>query len=285
MSKKQLLSFFLCLLLLFSVTGCSQKPQSETLKIAVTIPPVATFVSAVTQNLAEIQVLVPVGYSPETYSPTPKELMSAQEAALYFSIGVPAEEEAILPHLNSSTQIISLDQAAEQDYPARYIGTERDPHVWLSPKRVQSMVTCIIDTLCEYDPVHAGIYEQNGASFLAELGALDLEIEETLSDLDNRTFLVFHPAFGYFADDYNLNMLALEEEGKEATPQHMQEMIDLAKAQDVHVIFYQEEIDSRQAEAFARELSGKTVALDPLSSDYCNNLRKMATTIKEAIQN
>ena len=78
-------------------------------------------------------------------------------------------------------------------------------------------------------------------------------------------------------------MLALEEEGKEATPQHLQEMIDLAKKEDIKVIFYQEETDSKQAKAYAEEIGGKTAQLAPLAADYIENLEKMAQTIKEAI--
>lgn len=282
---KRILALFLLGSILLGLVGCTQTPQTDKLKIAVSIPPLATFVQAVVGEMAEVQVMVPPGYSPETYSPTPKELASAQDAAIYFSVGVPAEREAILPHLNAATEIVQLDKIVDENYPPLLIGEERDPHIWLSPKRARVMVSAMISTLCERDPDHADLYHQNGHTYLSELGFLELEIQETLVDLENRTFLVFHPAFGYFADDYGLTMLALEEEGKEATPQHMQAMVDLAREQNVRVLFYQEEIDSRQADAFARELSGRTVALDPLSADYSNNLRHMANTIKEAVGN
>jgi zinc transport system substrate-binding protein len=79
-------------------------------------------------------------------------------------------------------------------------------------------------------------------------------------------------------------MYALEEDGKEATAQHLQEMIDLAKAENIKVIFYQDEIDSSQSEAFAEEIGGKTVQLAPLAANYIENLKSMADTMAEAMQ-
>ena len=78
-------------------------------------------------------------------------------------------------------------------------------------------------------------------------------------------------------------MFALEEEGKEATAAHMQEMIDLAKDEGIKVIFYQAEIDSRQSAAFAEELGGVTAKLEPLSGNYIENLKIMANTLAEAM--
>jgi zinc transport system substrate-binding protein len=100
----------------------------------------------------------------------------------------------------------------------------------------------------------------------------------------NKQFVVYHPAFGYFADDYGLTMVALEEEGKEATPQHLQDVIDFAKSENIKVIFYQAEIDSSQSAAFAEELGGKTMELSPLSGDYIENLKAMAGLMAEVMQ-
>ena len=79
-------------------------------------------------------------------------------------------------------------------------------------------------------------------------------------------------------------MFSLEEEGKEATPKHLAEMIDLAKREDIRAIFYQEEIDASQARAFAEEIGGKTIQLSPLAADYIDNLRAMAGLMAEVMQ-
>ncbi|MGB4659342.1 MAG: zinc ABC transporter substrate-binding protein, partial [Mobilitalea sp.] len=127
-------------------------------------------------------------------------------------------------------------------------------------------------------------YEQNAVDYIAQLDEVDQEIKDALKGVESKNFIVYHPAFGYIADDYGLKMYALEEEGKEATAQHLQDMIDLAKEENIKVIFYQEEIDSSQSEAFAEEIGGKTIQLAPLAADYINNLKNMAKTMAEAMQ-
>ena len=113
---------------------------------------------------------------------------------------------------------------------------------------------------------------------------MDKQIKNALEGVKDRKFIVFHPAFGYLADDYDLQMYALEENGKEATPQRLQEMVDLAKEENIKAVFYQAEISSKQAESFAEEIGGKTVQLAPLAPDYIENLKNMVTLISEVMQ-
>jgi zinc transport system substrate-binding protein len=146
------------------------------------------------------------------------------------------------------------------------------------------MVEVITETMVSLDAENAQTYQDNAEAFLKELDRVDAEITETFAAIQNKTFIVFHPAYGYFADDYGLEMYALEENGKEATPQHLQDMIDLAKAENIKVIFSQAEIDSKQPDAFAEEIGGEKVMLEPLSEDYIANLEHMAKAISGAMQ-
>ena len=97
-------------------------------------------------------------------------------------------------------------------------------------------------------------------------------------------FIVYHPAFGYLANDYGLKMYSLEQDGKEATISHLEEMIDFAKEENIKAIFYQSEIASTQSETFAREIGGKTMLLEQLSANYIENLDKMARLMAEAME-
>ncbi|MBQ4100703.1 MAG: zinc ABC transporter substrate-binding protein, partial [Oscillospiraceae bacterium] len=159
----------------------------------------------------------------------------------------------------------------------------RDPHIWLSPKRVSVMIEAIRDKMCEINPENAEIYTSNAKAYIDKLKAVDDEIKLVLSSVQNKKMIVFHPAFGYIGEDYEITMYSLEEEGKEATATHLAEMIDLAKRENIKVIFYQEEIDSSQSKAFAEEIGGKTVMLSPLAPNYIENMRLMAKTISEAM--
>lgn len=296
---KKLIYLALSLCLIF-MTGCSagagaQKPAdspkatAETAAkvkklVAVTIVPQQTFVKAVCGDLADIVVMVPPGSSPETYEPTPQEMKNFSDASLYFTIGVPVEKANILPKAGS-IKVVSLQNEVANAYPDRtFDGKERDPHIWLSPKRVKVMVKVIAKNMSQLDPSNEAVYNKNADAYIKQLDELDGEIKSALAGVKSRKFIIFHPAFGYFADDYGLIMYALEEEGKEATVKHLQEMIDFAKKENIKVVFYQEEIDSSQSKAFAEEIDGKMMQLSPLAADYINNLKAMTKLMAEVMQ-
>ena len=285
---KKLIPFILILTFLISLCGCAAENTASGIDndkkiIAVSIVPEATFAQKVCGDNFEIVTMIPPGASAETYEPTPAEMQKLQKAEVYFAIGVPSEENSILPSLSKETKTVELHTESEKIYPALKIDGGRDPHLWLSPKRVKIMVTAIAEALSEADPENKELYTANAEKYCHELTDLDDEITQLLKDKQNRKFIAYHPAFGYFADDYSLTQYALEEHGKEADAKHMTEIIDLAKTEDIKVIFYQAEISGRQAAAFAEEIGGTAVCLEPLAADYTENLRKMAKTLAEAM--
>ena len=280
-----IMSFALILSILF-VSGCSNDNKDESNKpiLAVSIVPEQTFVKAVCGDLAEVIAMIPPGNSPENYEPTPKEMEQFSKASIYFTIGVPTEEANILPNVRD-IKVVSLQNEVASVYADRTFGSgERDPHIWLSPKRVKVMIEAIAHEMSKLDPKNEITYSENAKAYNEQLDELDGQIQSALTGVQSKKFIVYHPAFGYLADDYGLTMYALEDEGKEATPQHLQEMIDLAKEENIKVIFYQDEVDSSQSEAFAEEIGGKTIQLAPLAAEYIGNLKSMAETMAEVMQ-
>jgi len=281
------------LMLVGLLSGCQQQPVTaptgadDRLKVAVTIVPQATFVKEVGGDLVEVVTMVPPGGNPENYSPTPQQMMQFSDADIYFTIGVPAEA-ANLPQLISlspTIKAVDLPALVDRKYPpVTFPSGERDPHMWLSPKRVQEIVRLTAEQLTLLDPVHGDIYAANSAAYIERLGQLDNDIRSALADLPNRTIIVYHPAFGYFAADYGLTMIALEEEGKEAAAVDLQRVIDLARAQNIKVVFYQAEIDSKQSRTLAAEIGGQAEMISPLAPDYIDNLHKTALTFQRVLQ-
>lgn len=290
MSIRRLLCFALPVVLLMSalLTACGEPAPAEegTAKpiVAVTIVPQKTFVEAVCGDLVQVQVLVPPGNSPENYEPTPKAMEAFAKADIFFAIGVPAEDTGILAKA-ASIHTVRLDEEVAKEYPElEFEPGERDHHIWLSPRRVQVMVEVIAREMGMLDEANRETYTQNATAYIEQLEQLDADIAAALDGVQNRQFLVYHPAFAYIAADYNLEMLALEEEGKESTAKRLQEMVDLAKQNNVKVFFYQAEMDSRQVRAFAEEIGAETRLLEPLSPDYIENLKNMADLMAEAMQ-
>lgn len=249
--------------------------------IGVTLVPQKTFVKEVCKELADVVVAIPPGYSPESYDITPAQRKKLGSVSVYFSIGVAAEEASIFPYLGN-VKITELDKEAASVYPERkFEDGERDPHIWLSLKRVSVMVDAIAREMGILDGANKEKYYENARLYKEKLKAAETEIAEALSNVKNKSFITYHPAFGYFADDFGLEMHALEKSGKEATGQHLGNMIDFAKANNIKVIFYQRESGNRQALSFAEEIGGKAIELEPLAENYIENLIKTAHIISE----
>ena len=157
-----------------------------------------------------------------------------------------------------------------------------DPHVWTSPRLVALMSVNIRDTLAELAPTHAEDFASNQAAFAAELAGLDTDIRALLADLPSRKFLVFHPAWGYFAQDYDLIQVPIEQGGKEPGPRALAALIDEARRDGIRVVFVQPQSDPRFAARIAEAIGGQLIPIDPLAPDYLTNLREVARRIAAA---
>jgi zinc transport system substrate-binding protein len=220
-------------------------------------------------------------------------MQALSDAQVYFTLQMPTEQVNVLPKasgFNESLKIVDLRAAVSQAYPLlngegqEVTSVENalvDPHVWLSPKRAVVMVQAIADTLSEIDEANEDVYQANAADYIADIEALDSEILQTLSALDNKSFLIYHGAYGYFAHDYGLKMTAIEIEGKQATAEEMQRVIDYALNNDIKTVFYQEEFDDSQAATIAQEIGGTVHKVAPLSLNYIQGLRDFTNALAQ----
>ena len=263
--------------------GAQSKPT-----VVVTIAPQAAFVREVAGDRVNIVTVLPPGANHETYSPPPQDMAQMSNAALYLALGLPPERANILPKLaemNRNMKIIDVQKEVAQSYTPRFFAPDdQDPHIWLSPKRAILMVQLTARELSLLDPANREFYATNAQQYVGQIEAAEREARELLSPMANRTFIVYHPAFGYFADDYNLTMVALEEEGKEADPRRMREVIDMAREKGIKIIFYQEDIDGRQSRTFAEELGGRAEKISPMATNYVDNIRRMARSFAEGLK-
>lgn len=291
---------FIVLALVLLLASCQSDTDSTGLKVAVSIGPQKAFVEAIAGDLVEVVVMIPPGFSPANYQPTPKQMVDFNDASVYFHLDVPAEVNIMSSISNDNIRLVDLADVSDSVYPARYFEEEeeeeedhdeehdhdhvgRDPHIWLSPRRVVVMMDEMIKVLSEIDPENKDVYESNGKAYIEKLTALDEAWMNTFSEFDDPTFLIYHPSYGYFSDDYNLNMMPIESEGKTATIKGLEDVIDYAIAHDIKGIFYQDEFDSQQAEIVAKEIGGKTIKVSPLSENYIEALEEMVEALKDIL--
>lgn len=282
MEKKIIYLVVISLMISTFLMGCgkSEEIKDEKLTIAVSIVPQASFVEAICGEQVNVVTLVPPGYSPENYEPTPEEAATFQNADIYFAIGVPTEEANIYTRIGESTKLVKLQDNVASVYPDRYFEDGgRDPHIWLSIKRVKVMIEVMTEEISLLDEANRNVYENNMLTYITKLDALEVKMQTLMEGTSGTSIIMNHPSFGYLADDYSLKMLSLEENGKEATPKHLQELTDFAIENEIHTVFYQAEVASEQVEAFAEGIDAEVVQLSPLAPNYIENMEDMLQKI------
>jgi len=203
------------------------------LKVVVTILPQAEFVEKVGGNMVKVMVMVPPGANPHTYEPTPKQLIEVSEADIYFQVGSGIDFERSfmrkIIEVNSRMLVVNCSEGIKI--------VNGDPHVWLSPRNAEIMVRNIYRGLAAADPKNEEYYRRNMEAYIDELRELDAEIRNILGNLSIRRFMVYHPAWRYFAREYNLTQIPVEKEGKEPTARGMIALVNQARRLGVKVIF------------------------------------------------
>jgi zinc transport system substrate-binding protein len=154
-----------------------------------------------------------------------------------------------------------------------------DPHIWNSPVNAQQMCLNIYNGLIAVDPQNSDYYLANYENYIEELEELHNDITGLFNGYQNRNFLIYHPAFGYFASEYNLIQLSIEEEGKETTAQKIQQCIDAARANNLNYVFASPYETSAYAQSIANDIGGSVLYLDPLPTLYVANMRSAAASI------
>jgi len=243
-----------------------------------------------------VNVMVLPGANTATYEPKPAQLGALAEADLYFSIGVPFEEAwlARIAGANPEMGIIDTTRGIERvPVDAHYKvaldgrppgeGEGADPHIWLSPRLVKIQVHTIYEALVALDPTHQDAYQANRDRLLADIEQLIHDIEAALQGISQRKFMVFHPSWGYFGDDFQLEMLPIEVGGQEPSPAELAELVSTARAEGIRVVFAQPEFSTRAAETIAQEIGGEVLLVSPLALDWLDNLRDVATTFAQVL--
>jgi zinc transport system substrate-binding protein len=275
-----LMTFALGLSLLLEACGTPARNVTTSpegvVNVMVSIVPQEYFVERIGADKVSVSVMVPPGFSPATYEPKPSQIQELSATQVYIRMRVPFEDAWMERIAAANENMLVVDQSD---------GIERigstDPHVWLSPRLVKIQAQTICDVLVKMDPAAESSYRANLDAFQADLDELDASIREKLSGLESRKFMVFHPAWSYFARDYDLEMISIQIEGGEPSAAEMAALIRAAQENSIKVIFAQPEFSAQSAETIADEIGGQVLLISPLAPDWLDNLQRVADTFAE----
>ena len=158
-----------------------------------------------------------------------------------------------------------------------------DPHVWLDPMNLVVMTDNTVAELSEVDPDNAAFYRENGEALKAEIKKVNDEVAAQLKDVEGKSFVVHHPAFGYFAERFGLKQVQLEIEGKEPGAVDMAKVVDFIKKNNAKAVFMQAQIPDSVIKSVAEETKVRVITLDPLKENVLENIRETASEIKGAL--
>lgn len=288
-----------CVLLFLTplFAGCGSVPDARVsvLQVTVSIVPQRYFLERLGGDLVSVNVMVLPGENPATYEPKADQLVALTKSRAYFRIGV-AFENAWMDRIRGANQEmlivdtrqgIELLPLAEHDdhgqTPDAHGEGNLDPHIWLSPDLVKIQARTIRDALVILDPENRATFDANLAAFDAELESLKTEIASELAGITQRKFVVFHPSWGYFANDFRLEMVAIEIGGQEPSAAELAMLISEAQSEGIKVVFAQPEFSTRSADTIARQIGGKVLLITPLAYDWANNLRSVAAIFGQAL--
>ena len=277
------------ILTLFILCACGNTTQkSEKPILTVTLEPLRYFTEAIAGDNYEVVSMVPKGSSPESYDPTPQQLVNLSKSQAYLRIGYIGFEQAWMKKLEANCPNMKVYNTSKGIDLIRDKGHWHgdhfheggvEPHVCNSTQNALIIADNIYQALCELDSTHQEDYQKRLDVLKQTIRQTDANVRTLLENADS-TFLIYHPALSYFARDYGLKQVSIEEGGKEPSPAQLKTLIETCRNENVHTIFVQQEFDQRNAQLIANELGVNIVSINPLSYDWVKEMIRIAEALK-----
>ena len=265
--------------------------------IAVSILPQSYFVQRIGGDKVSVLVLVGSGQSPHSYEPTPKQLAELSRAKAWILSNTDFEQKLVPKVASLYPSLALVDGTAgvkfrpmeasihldeEDGHEGEASGVNIDRHSWLGREPAKLLATHVRDALIAADPANADYYIRNHQAFIADIDREFDSLTPLLAPLKGKSVFVYHPAFGYFLDEFGIGQEAVETGGKEPTAKALAELIAKAKEERASVIFVQAQFPVNAAKTVASSVGATVVPLDDLSPDWLANIRTMGAALKKA---
>lgn len=283
------------LILILLIILLSPQIFSETKKIIfTTILPQKWVVDRIVGDKFEVISIVDKGRDYHTFEITPSLLKKIGEASVYFSLGFGDAEKNMLDKVRGTFPNLRIVDVSSGVYKLRYRHRHHhsshhqhhhgrfDPHIWTSPLNMKIVAKNVYEEVVRIDPQNKDFYQKNYQKLLEDLDKLHEELKQILEPVRGKKFMVFHSTFRYFERDYDVYEVAIEQEGKEPTPKELSRIIEEAKRNNIKVVFTQPAFSQNSARIIANEIGGRVVEIDHVDYEYIENMKKIATLIRES---
>ncbi len=270
-------------LTLLLLRACQPAEQQRPV-IAVSIPPQRYLLEQLTGGNFDVVCLLQDEANPESYEPSMNNVLALEQSRAYFMMGHIGFEAAILSKVSASRPDLKvIDTSTGIDLVASGHGPNvPDPHVWVSVGNARHIAANMHHALVDLDPPHRGDYDRRYAHLRQRLDSLDGALRSMLDSARGRAFVVWHPSLTYFARDYGLRQLAVEQDGLRGTPQRVEQVLDEARRLRVATVLTYRDIDGRTA-AMARALDARVAEINPMSHEWDRQLLRIAHALTDSV--
>ena len=288
--KRFLYLIILCVIL----AGCKGTPQKQAdsgktsgtekpaVTVTVTISPYKYFVDQIAKGKVNVNVMVSNGNNPETYEPYAQQMMELSKSALYLKVGSIGFEQTWMKKLQDNAPDMKVIDTSVGIKPAKTPGGNIDPHVWMSCSNARIIASNILKALNELEPKNKAFFEKNYQSLLSIIDKRDSIIKEGFNKNPDlvRKFVIYHPILTYFARDYQLEQLAIEEEGREPSAAQLKSLIERARKEKIKYCLIQAEFANRNTTTFINESHTKPMDINPLQGDWNWAMQEAAAAVQ-----
>lgn len=263
-------------------SGKASRTEKPAVTVTVTISPYKYFVDQIAKGKVDVNVMVSNGNNPETYEPYAQQMMELSKSALYLKVGSIGFEQTWMKKLQDNAPDMKVIDTSVGIKPAKTPGGNIDPHVWMSCSNARIIASNILKALCELEPKNKAFFEKNYQSLLSIIDKRDSTIKENFKkDPDLvRKFVIYHPILTYFARDYQLEQLAIEEEGREPSASQLKSLIERARKEKIKFCLIQAEFANRNTTTFIKESYTKPMDINPLQGDWNRAMQEAAAAVQ-----
>ncbi|MBO1418205.1 metal ABC transporter substrate-binding protein [Streptomyces sp. FH025] len=291
-----------------ALTACggssSAKGTDGKLNVVASFYPMEFLAQQIGKDHVTVTDLTAPGVEPHDLELTAKQVAAVQKAdAIVYLKGLQPTVDQAVDQSSSKHKVDAtaasplvdhhLDEGTEDGHDAHQgKGPAGDPHIWLDPTRYAAIAKSVGDEFAKADPAHAEDYRKNTDDLVTRLTALDQDFRAGLKDAKTKTFVTSHAAFGYLADHYGLDQVAINgvDPESEPTPARLAEVQKAAKDNGATTIFFETLVSPKLADTVAKDLGLKTAVLDPLEGvkdpskdDYFSIMKQNLANLQAAL--